>query len=850
MAYRKNPWRELLLEYIPAIEQARGKEIVLVIGNTDVGKSTLINDILLMPSGLSFKLRECDDGVEELVLPDVLPSGLRLAPMGESGSATSKTKIPEIYDCLCDTPGFESTEGEEARVMAGMNIRLLTRIARIKGVIIVVDRQSFESKQEGFKKLARTLRHLFCDFSSPDLKKTLLLVITKNPKLRPEALTRRYLPDTVKYFFDTLKQPGLWPKLLQFLKGVSSSSDTESSVKVSDDALVEEGQPQDPGTAIPAEHCEIRKALQVLDLLSELAKDPGHIVIADPANTRNVEENERSRCKIKKIIDTLPGLDKNQFTFSATDSDIARFHGELAVLVRQCNASVALLKTTDEMWQEAKIEGDRAEARKVALAELLADASEKSWQVFWQQEIADLDKDILRDSKVCEDVTRDIDKLERERRSLLYGYTLLLISISGEIDFKKIKEVSQEKYPVLIKQNDELVIYGNSSSCDPCSWQLTTVDKGLLRYIGKCFPEIGQAPTKLETSDVAVAEEVWKEISLRKGHVVSELFVKYDEDEKRFGGSGYWFLLGFLGHTSRVFEYKSKIPYVEMKKGAISGSNCNGTWDEERKSTDRLSYSVRYYSYRGKDANARLGGYVEKKDLPANAERVTELNELLRKKRQEMEWRPHQLDKSKQQRKIVAMQLEERESNRECFQKEWNEIDVRISTLREKLQALTVKRDAYLRYLLEDYELYRVIGELITLMQFNLAKENGLVVDYRKYCIFLGEHFGQNRFSELAMQLKEALSKEAAQESGAESGAGLKRSRDTARTESARYSPGYFQPAPAGPSDAAAASRTRLPTRGEPAAGSAGAAAAGDARPPAGEEQGKVAEDVAHHHAP
>ncbi len=156
-----------------------GKEIILIIGDTGVGKSTFINYLLKYPLKL---IPNEQTGDEELRLEKLIPG---TAEIGEI-NAGSKTIFPQTHErkeatrfVYCDTGGFIDTRGAAYQIAIYYSLRsLLATATHVKAIIMVFKEAQLDSKKGGtaiadgvkwagnldhfFKKLRYKISYHFC----------------------------------------------------------------------------------------------------------------------------------------------------------------------------------------------------------------------------------------------------------------------------------------------------------------------------------------------------------------------------------------------------------------------------------------------------------------------------------------------------------------------------------------------------------------------------------------------------------------------------------------------------------------------------------------------------------------
>ena len=149
--------KEKIEKIYSKIREAENKDIVLVLGNTGAGKSTLINRLLgckMEPKKIKAKRTAHPLGPRE----DYYPR------MGTGWK--SETDHPEIYTKnfnYCDCPGFEDTREDEVKIINTIATQMVIEKSRsIKAIMVVIDWPSVESGVgQNFRDLGKTLGKMF-----------------------------------------------------------------------------------------------------------------------------------------------------------------------------------------------------------------------------------------------------------------------------------------------------------------------------------------------------------------------------------------------------------------------------------------------------------------------------------------------------------------------------------------------------------------------------------------------------------------------------------------------------------------------------------------------------------------
>lgn len=160
-------------------EKARGKDIVLIIGETGTGKSTVVNYL----SGCKMEPRK-EGGRRQVIVSPSSPIR-EIMPIGHTDS---KTLIPQIHShaggpTFCDCPGFFDDRGAEINISNAVNIKNLVKSARSVRILILLSYKTLEDKRGIIlKRIRETVDSLLGKKNSlVEFKAHLLIGITKVP---------------------------------------------------------------------------------------------------------------------------------------------------------------------------------------------------------------------------------------------------------------------------------------------------------------------------------------------------------------------------------------------------------------------------------------------------------------------------------------------------------------------------------------------------------------------------------------------------------------------------------------------------------------------------------------------
>jgi TPR repeat protein/GTP-binding protein EngB required for normal cell division len=156
-------------DIFPALNSAHEQTLVLVVGRTGAGKSTLINRLL----GHKFEYVINDKGEWSMKVTNASKNALKL--YAEMGQGRSTTRAPRLFPVtheeiantitLCDLPGFSDTESNRRKEHRFHLALLLSGMAKaITAVLVVIDCTSLEEGQgEGCKALLSELDEIMND---------------------------------------------------------------------------------------------------------------------------------------------------------------------------------------------------------------------------------------------------------------------------------------------------------------------------------------------------------------------------------------------------------------------------------------------------------------------------------------------------------------------------------------------------------------------------------------------------------------------------------------------------------------------------------------------------------------
>jgi energy-coupling factor transporter ATP-binding protein EcfA2 len=183
-----------------AIEGGKNKPLVLVLGETGVGKSTLINYL----NGAKYRLT----GIAGFSQATELMSGVDIAQVGHN-PVVSETLYPQVLsvDCgndvldMADLAGINGTREPVVELAGTVSTHLLSKIASaIKSILFVVDMSSLKAGRGGaFQQTIKTLNKILQGDFESKTNRSVFFAITKLP---PGVI----VDDVVKTYLAPLKK--------------------------------------------------------------------------------------------------------------------------------------------------------------------------------------------------------------------------------------------------------------------------------------------------------------------------------------------------------------------------------------------------------------------------------------------------------------------------------------------------------------------------------------------------------------------------------------------------------------------------------------------------------------------
>jgi energy-coupling factor transporter ATP-binding protein EcfA2 len=332
-------------------EEMKGKDSVIIIGNTGAGKSTTINYL----AGCTMRCIDPLDmdlpGLESLiVVTPVSEGGARDEVMQIGHSKTSMTFLPQVESVngitYCDCPGFLDNRGAEINIANAVNIRCALGQAKSIRVLILINYHSLlADRAKGLSDTIKICTNLFGDVQKLIQSKDSILVgISRLP--------RRDL---------SLEKIKAW-----ICEGTGNSeSDEKDLVRVLCSRIFMFDPLTDGKTFVDRLGRE-----EILKQISSLAplNDPGQIfktVLLDSDEKKMLQISDSIGSSIEKFL-----LEKDVFNGSASLQQLASLniiqHPSISRIIQQAEVRIItiLQQRLDEIKQLCSLQSDFVQAEK------------------------------------------------------------------------------------------------------------------------------------------------------------------------------------------------------------------------------------------------------------------------------------------------------------------------------------------------------------------------------------------------------------------------------------------------------------------------------------------------------
>jgi energy-coupling factor transporter ATP-binding protein EcfA2 len=286
-------------------EKAKDKDIILVLGKTGSGKSTIINYLL------GSELEEADTPEGDVIVKSKDPQK-EWAKIGHG--LKSETFLPSVYsndECpfvYCDCPGFNDTRTKKERLNTTIATQLIVNAAeRIRAIIVIVDVMDLtHGRGAGMRDISTILSQLLKRHMEPNS----FLFVFNNKTGR-------------KMNVDSIH---LKVKALEKIEGEK----LEKLAKI---------QEEDKGSQE-----EYRDTSQILSMLKMISVNKDNTFLI------NLFDEFESKITIEKMLSGLQVTPKTCFSFSDYDDTRVKFNNQLTKVVADLsNKMMVLLQATENV---------------------------------------------------------------------------------------------------------------------------------------------------------------------------------------------------------------------------------------------------------------------------------------------------------------------------------------------------------------------------------------------------------------------------------------------------------------------------------------------------------------------
>lgn len=164
-------------------EKARGRNLVVVIGNTGAGKSTFVNWLYGCKMARVSRKTIGIGGIGSVVVVDKGSSVKEVMAIGHS--KLSMTFMPQIEQDKCDCPGFLDNRGVEINIANAVNIKKAFVLARSVKVVMLINYHSLKAeKARGLNEMIKICCDLFGTKENlTQYESSILLGVTQVPQM-------------------------------------------------------------------------------------------------------------------------------------------------------------------------------------------------------------------------------------------------------------------------------------------------------------------------------------------------------------------------------------------------------------------------------------------------------------------------------------------------------------------------------------------------------------------------------------------------------------------------------------------------------------------------------------------
>lgn len=353
------------------VANAKGRDIVLILGDAQIGKSTIANFIY----GCNYT-KEKNEHLGEMVLRLTDPNAPEPAKRG--GDGVSQTVFPEVYETsgypvfLCDCPGFAGTENSTIKIAQSILIEMMVSSARsVRVVAMFKDSETAASSGigRGMTGLANTLNQIM-SFKSESLGEKIASVGEKIASVlsTPSSLFSDKKSGPLLFICNnhssnTLKQEQIVARLLKlrenhkkkFIDEVGRIFKSDSEMKEIANKLFSITVPQlsnAESDGIKHKMEEIRNHPQLKEQVANI--ESSWLLDTVSENSLVVVNNFEytTRQKIREYIRDMPIIEKDRFSFTGYSSDRNIFDG---MLIKHYLKSTHLIQAVFSVKQYEKM---------------------------------------------------------------------------------------------------------------------------------------------------------------------------------------------------------------------------------------------------------------------------------------------------------------------------------------------------------------------------------------------------------------------------------------------------------------------------------------------------------------
>lgn len=622
-----NKMEALIKEAYQKVDPIRDKDIVLIIGLTGAGKTTLIDYLLgkemLRTKGRITSKTKANDNRNETESNTLFAEGHSKEDLGIS---------------YCDTPGFLETRTLEDRICTSVSLELAVKLARsIRGVIVVIEAPTLTTvRGELFRKLSEVLSILFKDPSN--VYSSVQFVFTKIDKVTDYVIDlNNDKKEIKKSIIGTIEEH--YNTILKKIDEINSRYQTSSMRKIVE-AIEKKfsNSPKDKNSKkqYEADKNEVEQLVKEIMIVKLMMTISENIIVSD-----FLDRGETRNDMIDRLFNSSE-VKSDQFNFENHYSKERRKFDEF---LGEISAKFSHLMAIKENFPAIK---DGLENEIKDLLKKISDSGESIRNL--ETKIHETRPDIENQTEEVKAISDKLIENEKTIKQLeLKKEQLLLVKKQTDIQNKTDANIKNNSDAILLaidtimgKNNYQLTIDAQQEYEKAKKVVLENIDE-LGKTIGKEKEEIKDKERNRDKNQVNI-EDCKNRITLKENRIrdineslntlkierealdTKDLIAAWSDNiiEKR----SFW---GFFSKTEHVFKYENNFPLADEpnnpKLVCLDGGDFKITKKPYKDEKNNLwKCEATYKSQMGRHGSAIITATAYKRDIPGNANRITAIS--------------------------------------------------------------------------------------------------------------------------------------------------------------------------------------------------------------------------------